>query len=36
MNEEDMDKEVEKINENDLESIESDDDIGWKIYSIFI
>jgi len=28
MNEEDMDKEDEEMNEYDLESIESDDDIG--------
>jgi len=34
MNEEDTDK--EEMNEYDLESIESDDDIGWKIYSMFI
>ena len=26
----------EEMNEYDLESIESDDDIGWKIYSMFI
>ena len=34
MNEEDTDK--EEMNEYDLESIESDDDIGWKIYSMFL
>ena len=34
MNEEDTDK--EEMNEYDLENIESDDDIGWKIYSMFI
>ena len=34
MNEEDTDK--EEMNEYDLESIESDDDIRWKIYSMYI
>ena len=36
MNEEDTDKEDEEMNECALESIESNDDIGWKIYSMFI
>ena len=36
MNEEDMDTEDEEMNEYDLESKESDDDIGLKIYSMFI
>ena len=36
MKQEDMDKEDEEMNEYDLESIESDDDIGWKFYSMFI
>jgi len=29
-------KEEEEMNEYDLESQESDDDIRWKIYSMFI
>jgi len=36
MNEEDMDKEDKEMNEYDLESKEIDDNIGWKIYSMFI